>query len=408
LKNMDIPFALPECGKEEVRAIAEVIKSGWLTTGSRTFQFEREFAEHIGAKYCLAVNSGTAALHLGLEALGIRPVDKVVVPVYTFTATAEVARYLGADPLFVDCDPETFCVTPREIENVIQKYTSELADPNSEFSIKAVIPMHFGGHPCDMEGIMALAHRRGLKVLEDAAHAFPTFCAFSGPESQRKDRKMIGTIGDVTCFSFYANKTITTGEGGMLATDDEEIVKRLKVMRLHGIDRDIWNRFSDLNVDWAYDVVAPGFKYNMPDLAAALGIHQLRKAAQFREKRQRIAQMYFQELAGIPGLILPRIKCAMEDHSWHLFVVLIEPEETVSGLNRDQFIQEMKEKGIGTGVHYIPLHRMTYYQQTYRLRPDMFPNSEWVFRRCVSLPIYSAMSDVQLSYVIDSIREIMK
>lgn len=216
---------------------------------------------------------------------------------------------------------------------------------------------------------------------------------------------MVGTIGDVTCFSFYANKTITTGEGGMLCTDDDEIAKRVKVMRLHGINRDVWDRFST-GASWEYDVVAPGFKYNMPDINAALGIHQLKKVELFREKRQRIAEKYYEGLKEIPGLILPRIKCHMEDHSWYLYMVLIEPQETVNGIDRNKFIEAMTKRNIGTGVHYKPLHRMTYYREKYGLKPEMFPNAEWVFQRCVSLPMFSAMTDEQLEYVLESIKEI--
>lgn len=384
---MKVPLALPECGEEEIQEVVEVIKSGWLTTASRTLRFEREFAEYTGAEYCLALNSGTAGLHLGLEALGIGHGDKVLVPDHTFTATADVVRYLGADPVFVDCDRETFCITVELMERAMGKGDA----------VKAVIPVHLGGAPCDMDGIMDLAGAHGIKVMEDAAHAIPT----------RYKGRLIGTFGDVTCFSFYANKTITTGEGGMIATDDKELAGRVRVMRLHGIDRDVWSRFSDTGADWAYDVVAPGFKYNMPDIAAALGIHQLRKAERFRDSRQMIAEAYYRELSGIPGLILPRIRCDIEEHSWHLFVVLIEASDTVNGVDRDAFILKMKERNIGTGVHYIPLHRMTYYRDRYGLSPDMFPNSEWVFQRCVSLPIYSAMSNDQLEYVVDSIKIII-
>ena len=394
---MIVPYALPDCGKEEIKEVVEVIRSGWLTSGAKTFQFEQEFADFIKANYCLAVNSGTAALHLGVEALGISTDDKVIVPVHTFTATAEIVRYLGADPVFVDVDLKTFCITKEEIEKGLYKNKLRIDDGQ----IKAVIPVHFGGHPCDMEAIVEHAKKYGIKIIEDAAHAFPSFYEIKSIE------KMIGTIGDVACFSFYANKTITTAEGGMVVTDDEKIAQRVKIMRLHGINKDVWNRFSDTNADWVYDVVAPGFKYNMTDLAAALGIHQLRKAKKFRQRRQKIAETYYFELKNIPGLILPRIECSMVAHAWHLFVVLIDFDETKTGINRDKFIQEMKRKNIGTSVHYIPLHRMMYYKDRYGLKPEMFPNSEWIFQRCVSLPIYSAMSDNQLEYVIDSIKEIM-
>jgi dTDP-4-amino-4,6-dideoxygalactose transaminase len=390
--GMRVPFALPDCGDEEIQEIAEVMKSGWLTTASRCAQFEQEFAEFIGSKYALGVSSGTAALHLGLEALGIGEGDKVLVPTFTFTATAEVVRYLQADPIFIDSDPGTFCITVEQIENAITNNESLITNN----SLKAIIPVHFGGHPCDMDAILDFAKTNGLGVLEDASHALPT----------KYNGRLIGTYGDATCFSFYANKTITTGEGGMVCTDNDETAKRVKVMRLHGIDHDVWDRFS-IGASWEYDVIAPGYKYNMPDISAALGIQQLRKARRFRDRRQQIAETYYEELKEVPGLISPRIRCAMEDHSWYLFNVLIDPEKTKNGINRNGFISEMTKRGIGTSVHYKPLHRMTYYKNKYGLRREMFPNAEWVFERCVCLPIFSAMTDDQLEYVIENVKNIL-
>ena len=387
-KSIKVPFALPECGDEEIEEVVAVIKSGWLTTASRCARFECDFAKFVGAKHALAVNSATAALHLGLEALGIGEGDKVLVPTFTFTATAEVVRYLRADPVFVDCDPETFCINATQIDNAVKGEKGKL---------KAIIPVHFGGHPCDIDSILEFAKSSpGLKVMEDAAHAIPA----------RYNGRLIGTFGNITCFSFYANKTMTTGEGGMLCTDDDEIAKRVKVMRLHGINRDVWDRFST-GASWEYDVVAPGFKYNMPDINAALGIHQLKKVELFREKRERIAKIYYEELGDIPSLILPRLHCDMKDHSWYIFVVLIDRDRTKGGIDRNEFIDEMTKRNIGTSVHYKPLHRMTYYKQKYGFKPEMFPNAEWVFERCVSLPMFSAMTDEQLEYVIKSIKEVL-
>jgi dTDP-4-amino-4,6-dideoxygalactose transaminase len=389
---MRVPFALPECGNEEINEVIAVVQSGWLTTASRCAQFENGFAKFIGAKHSLAVNSATAALHLGLEALGIAEDDRVLVPTFTFAATAEVIRYLRADPLFVDCNEETFCIGVPEIEKAINEEKAE----GRAIRIKAMIPVHFGGHPCDMDAILQFSKDKNVKVMEDAAHALPT----------KYDGHLIGTFGDITCFSFYANKTITTGEGGMLCTNDDEIAKRVKVMRLHGINRDVWDRFST-GASWEYDVVAPGFKYNMADINAALGIHQLKKIELFRKKRQQIAEAYYKELKDIPGLILPRLHCSMEDHSWYLFNVLIDPDKALRGIDRNDFISEMTKRDISTSVHYKPIHRMTYYKEKYSLKPEMFPNAEWVFKRCVSLPIFSAMTDEQLKYVIENIREIL-
>jgi len=400
---MKVPLARPDCGEDEIREVADVIRSGWLTTGARTFEFEQSFAGFIGARHCIAVSSATAALHLALEAESVKTGDRVAVPVYTFTATAEVVRYLNADPVFVDCDRETFCAATGEIHRLLLEQGSGPRNGR----IKAVIPVHFAGHPCRMDEVMSLAREHRVKVVEDAAHAFPAVYRNEEEGAAGGGGRMIGTIGDVTCFSFYANKTITTGEGGMLATDDDAVADRARVMRLHGIDRDIWNRYSEPSARWAYDVIAPGFKYNMPDIAAAIGIRQLEKARRFRDRRQAIAGTYFEELGNIPGLILPRIHCAMEDHAWHLFIVLVEPGATRNRIDRDQFIARLGERDIGTGVHYIPLHRMSYYRDRYDLRPEMFPNAEWVFRRCVSLPMFSAMTDHELSYVIESVKGIL-
>lgn len=348
---MKVPFAVPECGDDEIQEVADVIKSGWLTTASRCAQFEKDFAEYVGAKHALAVNSATAALHLGLEALGIKAGDKVLAPTFTFTATAEVVRYMGADPVFVDCDPETFCINATQIENALKVQGSGLpAGRQAGFrveDVKAIIPVHFGGHPCEVDSILEFAGDQEIKVMEDAAHAIPT----------RYKGRLVGAFGDVTCFSFYANKTMTTGEGGMLCTDDDVIAKRVKVMRLHGINRDVWDRFST-GASWEYDVVAPGFKYNMPDINAALGIHQLKKVELFREKRERIAKIYYEELGEIPGLILPRLHCDMKDHSWYIFVVLVDRDRARGGIGRNEFIDEMTKRNIGTSVHYKPLHSM--------------------------------------------------
>jgi dTDP-4-amino-4,6-dideoxygalactose transaminase len=377
----NIPFCKVICDGNEAKYIHEVIESGWLTTAGKTLEFERRFAERVGGKYACAVNSATAALHLACEAIGIGPGDQVLVPTMTFTASAEVIRYLGADPVFLDVEYGTCLITPEILEEAIGKYPEA----------KALMLVHFGGQAAEMEGIVAICRKHGLKIIEDAAHAFPT----------RYHERMVGSFGDATCFSFYANKTITTGEGGMLVTDDEAIYQRAKVMRLHGINRDIWDRFTAKKASWEYDVIAPGFKYNLPDLAAAIGLAQLERADEFREGRQRCAEFYYQHLAGVKGLDLPICHGPLADHSWHLFCVVLNEQ---SPLDRNTFIERLNDAGIGTSVHYKPLHRMTYYREQYGLVPATYPNAERHWRGVVTLPVYPSLSDEDLAYVCETIK----
>ncbi len=389
IKKFKIPYSkIAICGNE-LKYLREVLDCGWLTTSSKTFQFEKLFAEYVGAKYACAVNSCTSALHLAVEATGIKPGDKILVPSLTFTATAEVLRYMGADPVFLDVEYETGLVSPEILKEALMK------NPD----IKALILVHFGGQAPVMttpegDGILDICRKNSIRLIEDAAHAFP---------SKYLDR-YVGSFGDVTCFSFYANKTITTGEGGMLVTDDEAIFKRAKLMRLHGINHDIWSRFTDNKPNGEYDIVAPGFKYNMPDVNAAIGLAQLEKAEYLRSSRQHCAEFYYDRLKGLEGIDLPVCREVHENHSWHLFPVIIRPE---AGITRNDFRQLMSEEGIGTSVHYKPLHRMTYYNETYNLNPDDYPNTERIWNGTVSLPIYPEMKDEELEYICDSIRSIL-
>jgi dTDP-4-amino-4,6-dideoxygalactose transaminase len=384
-----IPFARVSCDRAELDAVREVLESGWLTTAGKANLFEERFAQTVGSRYALAVNSCTAAMHLGLEALGIGPGDRVLVPTMTFTASAEIIRYLGADPVFLDVDYDTSLLTPEAVDRALAQLPKA----------KAVIVVHFGGQAAPMmtpdgRGILDVCRRRGVKVLEDAAHAFPARC---GPRT-------VGSIGDVTCFSFYANKTITTGEGGMLTTDDEAVARRAKVMRLHGIDRDVWNRFTAGTPSWEYDVVAPGFKYNMPDINAAVGLAQLTKAAAMRDSRQRCAEYYSDRLAGLPGVDLPLASVPAEDHAWHLYPIVLTP---VAKVERNRLIEMLARRGIGTSVHYKPLHRMTYYSERYHLNPDDFPAAERRWNGSVSLPIYSGLTDEETQWITDSLWDIL-
>jgi len=378
-----LPFALPDIGEEEIAEVVDSLRSGWVTTGPKTKRFEQEFADFLGGGCeAIAVNSATAGLHLALEAIGIGAGDEVITTPYTFTATAEVVRYLGAHPVFVDIDPATLNIDVSKIEAAITPRT------------KAIMPVHFAGLSCDMDAIIRLARKHGLKVVEDAAHALPT----------RTNDKLIGTLdSDATVFSFYATKTITTGEGGMVVTRDASIAARCKVMRLHGISRDAFDRYVSTKPSWQYEVVAPGFKYNMTDMAASMGIHQLKKARRFQQKRQEMAERYHRELAGLP-VQLPPVAPFGDMHAWHLYVIRLGEG---SPIGRDAFIEAMAQRGIGCSVHFIPLHLQPYWRDTYKLEPEDFPHALQAYRQAVSLPLYTRMSDDDLSKVIAAIRDIL-
>ena len=385
-----LPFALPEIGQEEIDEVVASLKSGWLTTGPKAKQFEKEFSAFIGAKHSLAVNSATAGLHLALEAIGIGPGDKVITTPYTFTATAEVIRYLGADPVFIDIDQKTFNLDPQKVED----YLSSAASSGHPLP-KAIIPVHFGGQACEMDDICRLAERYSMKIVEDAAHALPA--TYKG--------RMIGTIGDLTVYSFYVTKTIATGEGGMVVTENEEYAKRIRTMRLHGISRDVFDRYHSEKPSWYYEVVAPGFKYNMPDIAAAIGIHQLRKADVFQQKREAIARQYSKMFTDLPFRV-PHIARPADRHAWHLYVIQLKLERLSIG--RNKFIELMSESGIGTSVHFIPLHIHPYWRDKYGFKPEDFPVAYDVYQRAVSLPIYPKMTDDDVTRVITAVRSILE
>ncbi len=386
---MKIPFFRFSPRGNELKYLGEVLDGGWLTTAGKAHALEREFASVVGVSHACLVNSGTAALHLALEACGLGPGDKVFVPTMTFTASAEVVRYLGADPVFLDVDYGTALLTPETLERALAVHPD----------VKTLMVVHYGGQAAAMtdppgRGLLDLCLRHGLTLIEDAAHAFP-----AGRQGRR-----VGTFGRAACFSFYANKTITSGEGGMLVTDDHDLYRRCSLMRLHGIDRDVWNRYTDGGSGWEYDVVAPGFKYNLSDLNAAVGLAQLERAAEMRFEREQCARYYLRALAGVRGLDLPRLEVAPEEHAWHLFPVVLNDEAPVS---RDHCLREMTAAGIGTSVHYKPLHRMTYYRERYGLRPEDFPNAERIWRGTFSLPIYPGLSETELDYVCAALRRIL-
>ncbi len=380
LKPVFLPFALPDIGEAEIAEVVECLRSGWITTGPKTARFEREFAAFIGGGVeAIAVNSATAGLHLAVEALGIGPGDEVIVPVHTFTATAEIVRYMGADPVFVDVEPGTLNMDPTKIEAALSPRT------------KAIIPVHYAGLACNMAPIIEIARRHGLKIVEDAAHALPS--TFGGAN--------IGTLDtDVTVFSFYATKTLATGEGGMVVTRNPEIAKRAKIMRLHGISRDVFDRYQAGGA-WYYEVVAPGFKYNMTDVAAAMGIHQLARLAEMHGKREAIADTYLSAFADLP-LILPSTAPKDDVHAWHLFPVRVTAD---AGMSRNDLVECLGARGIGVSVHYVPLHMHPYWRDRYHLKAEDFPASTAAYESMVSLPIYSKMSPDEVARVVSAVRD---
>jgi len=376
---MKIPFARVDVSGSELKYIQEVLDSGWLTSASKTKELETKFAQSVGARYACAVNSCTSALHLALEALGVKEGDKVLIPSLTFTASAEVIRYQGADPLFLDVDYGSMQLNTEIAEKALDQY------PDA----KAMVVIDFAGQPA--VDLLKICHQYGVKLVADAAHAFPA----------KLGERWVGTIADITCFSFYANKTITTGEGGMLTTNSDQIASRVQLMRLHGIDADIWDRFISDRPSWEYDVVAPGYKYNMPDINAAIGLAQLERVETMRSARQKIAEIYLESLSNIDSIDLPVIHVPNHDHAWHLFSVVLNEKANV---DRNKMIELLSKDGIGSSVHYKPLHRMSYYQKKYQLKPECFPNTEKIWQGCFSLPIYSLLLPDDAKFVVNRIK----
>lgn len=379
-----LPFALPEIGDEEIAEVVDTLRSGWVTTGPKAKRFEAAFGEFLGdpTLHCIAVNSATAGLHLALEALGIGPGDEVITTTHTFTATAEVVRYLGADVKLVDIDPATLNIDPALVEAAITPQT------------KAIIPVHYAGLAADMDAIHAIAAKHGLQVVEDAAHALPT--TYKG--------RMVGTLDSAaTVFSFYANKTMTTGEGGMLVTRDAKLAERAKVMRLHGINRDAFDRFTAKVPSWYYEIVAPGFKYNLTDIGAALGLHQLAKVRRFADARRAVVERYNEALADLP-VLLPPNALPGDEHPWHLYVLRLADACPVT---RDAVIEALFRAGIGASVHYIPLHLHPYWRDRYQLQPQQFPHSHHAYERMLSLPLYSRMTLADADRVVGVLRQVL-
>ncbi len=384
LKNF-LPFALPLIGEDEITEVVDTLRSGWLTTGKKTVQFESDFAEFVGASHALAVNSATSGLHLALEAVGVGAGDKVITTTYTFTATAEVIRYLGADPILIDIEPYTFNMSPEKLRQAIAENDN----------IKAIMPVHFAGQSCDMDEILAIAKEHDLKVIEDAAHALPT--TYKGTT--------IGSISDITVYSFYVTKTIATGEGGMITTENKEYRDRMKTMRLHGINRDVFDRYTSDKPSWFYEVVEPGYKYNMTDVAASIGIHQLKQANAFQQRREWIANQFNEAFADLP-MMTPSVARPDDTHAWHLYVLQLDLDKLT--VNRDKFIELMAKENIGTSVHFIPLHLQPYWRDRYNYQPEDYPVALDVFNRAMSLPIYPKMTDDDVQNVINAVKKVSK
>lgn len=381
-----INYHKPDLNNEEIQSVIEVMRSGWLTTGEVCKKFEAEFKTFLSEEnlYCLSVNSATAGLHLALEAIGIGFGDEVITTTHTFTATAEVARYLGAEVAFVDIDPETYCIDINKIEEKITSRT------------KCIIAVHFGGLSCNLNDLEKLGEKYSIPIIEDAAHALPT--SFN--------EKLIGTFNTkATVFSFYANKTMTTGEGGMLVTHDEKLYKRAQLMRLHGIDRDPFDRFKQRKKTNTYNIIEAGFKYNMTDIAAAIGVEQLKKINMMSERREQIAKYYDDSLNSLPIKLPPRSNNDKDLHAWHIYNIVLDDQYKL--LDRNTLIHKLSELNIGTSIHYLPLHMQPYWCKRYKLNQGMFPISTAVYSNCLSLPIYNLLTDSEVEYISSTLKSIL-
>lgn len=396
-----VPFFRPQMTQAEISEVCDTLSSGWLTTGPKTKRFEEEFAAAVGAKHAVALNSCTAALHLALEAHDLRRGQIVLVPTMTFAATAEVVRYAGAIPLLVDCDPKTLNMDLEDAERKLEHLRLGMlprAIP-AEAPVVGIIPVHVGGFMLDINAIQAFAARHNLWIVEDAAHAFPA--AWRSRTSIAWQRCGENTA-DVTCFSFYANKTITTGEGGMATTNDAEIAARIRSLSLHGLSHDAWGRYSGAG-SWDYRIIAPGYKYNLTDVASSIGLHQLARAEEMRRVRENIAQRYSESFAGIEEIELP-INDVDRIHSWHLYPLKLRLDKL--RIERNSFIEEIKHYGVGSSVHWRPLHLHPYYQKQFGWQPGHLPQSSETWERLISLPLFPSMQADEINHVVEAVQNI--
>lgn len=388
-----IPFYKPTIGEDEIKEVVDTLRSGWLTTGPKVKQFESEFSQYLGHCHSVAVNSCTAALHLALEAIGLKPGQTVLVPTMTFAATAEVVRYFNAIPLLVDCRPSDLNL---DVADARRKIEAALSRGQQ---VVAIIPVHYGGQIGDVAGVRSLAREFNLKVVEDAAHCCPAWFR----ENDTAPWQSVGSSAEISCYSFYANKTITTGEGGMACTQSEEHANRMRTMSLHGISRDAWNRYS-ADGSWYYEITAPGFKYNLTDIAAAIGIHQLRKADQMHQRRSQRAQLYSELLADVDELILPQVM-PNRIHSWHLYPIRLQ--KNPGGLDRSAIISQLRTAGISSSVHWMPLHLHPYYHKTLGYHPSDCPCAASIYPELISLPLYPDLTPDDIERVCLTLKKII-
>jgi dTDP-4-amino-4,6-dideoxygalactose transaminase len=400
VNTMEVPFFRPSITEAEISEVVACLRSGWLTTGPRTKQFEASFAAQVGARHAIALNSCTAALHLAVEALGLRPGQAVLVPTMTFAATAEVVRYQGAVPVLVDCDPVTLNMDLEDAQRKLDDLRAGRTPLNPGLEVVGMIPVHVGGLMMDMQAVADFAKRHRLWVVEDAAHSFPA--AFrAGPDAAW--RRCGENTAAVSCFSFYANKTITTGEGGMAVTDDDGLADRMRQMSLHGLSKDAWKRYSG-GGSWDYRIVAPGYKYNLTDVASAIGIHQLARAEAMRCERESLADSFRRRLADLDQLELPP-SSPDRIHAWHLFPIKLRLEKL--RIDRNAFIEALRARAVGSSVHWRPLHLHPYYQDAFAWRPEHLPAATAVWERCISLPIYPGMTPKEQDYMIEAVRDLL-
>lgn len=391
MAEIKVPFFKPTIGDEEKKAVLEVMNSGWLTTGKVTLAFEKEFSEFVGAKHALAVNSNTSGMILAMEACGVKAGKAVITTPYTFVSTAACAVHLGADVYFADIEKDSYSISPAEIEKILKK------DAENGHKVVAIVPVHVAGNLCDMKKINELAKKYStpenkIRVIEDAAHSFPS----------RTKNGFAGTLGDCGVFSFYATKTITTGEGGMVTTNDDELAKRMTVMRLHGMDRTTWDRYTSPKASWEYDIVEPGFKFNLPDLLSAVGREQLKKADLFDEKRKKWVQKYNEAFKDLDFVNLPPDG---EGNSWHLYLLRIKPE--MLDCDRNTFAGELQQMGVGISMHFIAIFNFTYWQKKYPdFRAENFPNANEHTSNTITLPLWPDMGEENVKFVIDAVKKL--